>query len=317
VGTATSGRGFFDAAGRVLIWAAPAEQRRELRWFDLDGRAIGQIGEPADYWQVRLSPDERTVAVTVVDPLLRTLDVATLPVTGGAVTRVSLAVAADSDPVWSPDGRRMAFRSWQDGQPHLYTRRLDATTGPDEPLSLSPFDEIPTDWKQDQLVFHARGKDGGFDVWGLRTAGGPPTSLAHTGFNEVDGRVSPDGQWLAYSSDESGQWDVYLGALSQGKQRTRVSMAGGSQPQWTGDGRALFFLRGRELMRAGLSFESGVAVVATPTRLLVLPPETRDYAVSSDGQRVLAIVPSPSASVLVMHAVIDWGHFPALAGPGR
>ena len=317
VGIATSGRGAFDAAGRILIWAATAEQRRELRWFDLDGRAIGQIGEPADYWQVRLSPDERTVAVTLVDPLLRTLDVATLPVTGGAVTRVSLAVAADSDPVWSPDGRRMAFRSWQDGQPHLYTRRLDATTGPDEPLSLSPFDEIPTDWKQDQLVFHARGKEGGFDLWGLRTAGGTPTSLARSGFNEVDGRVSPDGRWLAYSSDESGQWDVYLDRLPPGKQRTRVSTAGGSKAQWAEDGRALLFLRGRELMRAGLKFENDMPVVTTPTRLLVLPPQTRDHAVSRDGQRVLAIVPAPSASALVMHAIVDWANFPAPVGPGK
>lgn len=311
VGTAGSGRGWFAAAGPVLVWAAAGEQRRELRWFDLEGRSAGQVGEPGDYWQVRLSPDERTAAVTLLDPLLRTLDVVTLPLGGGPITRVSLAVAADSDPVWSSDGRRVAFRSWQDGQPHLYARSVMATAGADEPLSLSPFDQVPTDWKHEQIVFHARAAGSGFDLWALQPGAKAPTPLAHTGFNEVDGRVSPDGRWLAYSSDESGHWDVYLDRLPQGKQRMRVSTAGGSKPQWADGGRALFFLRGREVMRVGLTFEDGRPVLTTPTRLFVLPVQTRDYAVSGDGRRLLAIVPAPSTNSFVMHVVVHWMSFHA------
>jgi len=306
VGTVPSGRGSFAAAGPMLVSAAAGEQRRELRWFDLEGRSAGQVGEPADYWQVRLSPDERAVAVTLRDPLLRTLDVVTLPLSGGPPHRVSLALAADSDPVWSSDGRRVAFRSWQAGRPHLYARSVTAASGADEPLSLSPFDEIPTDWTRDQIVFHARAAGSGFDLWALAPGAAAPTPLAHTGFNEVDGRVSPDGRWLAYSSDESGQWDVYLDSLPLGKQRTRISTAGGSKPQWAEGGRALFFLRGREMMRAGLTFQEEGPVVTTPTRLFVLPLQTRDYAVSSNGQRLLAIVPAPSANSFAMHVMAHW-----------
>jgi len=290
----------------MLVWAAAGEQRRELRWFDLEGRSAGQVGEPADYWQVRLSPDERTVAVTLLDPLLRTLDVVMLPRAGGPPTRLSLALAADSDPVWSPDGRRIAFRSWQAGRPHLYARSVTAASEADEPLSLSPFDEIPTDWTREQIVFHARAAGSGFDLWALEPGATAPTPLAHTGFNEVDGRVSPDGRWLAYSSDESGHWDVYLDRLPHGKQRTRISTAGGSKPQWADGGRALFFLRGREMMRVGLTFSDDGPVVTTPARLFVLPLQTRDYAVSNDGQRLLAIVPAPSANSFTMHVMVHW-----------
>ena len=136
VGISTAGRAFFAASPRVIAWATAAPRARELAWFDLQGRAAGAVSEPADYWQVRLSPDDRSIAVTMLDPLLRTLDIFTLPAIAGAAPgrRVTLSLSADSDPVWSPDGSRIVYRSMQGGQPSLFARPAQFSERPDEPV---------------------------------------------------------------------------------------------------------------------------------------------------------------------------------------
>jgi eukaryotic-like serine/threonine-protein kinase len=299
------GRGAFAAGGHVLASAPPIQQQYVLRWFADTGAALATISEPGDYWQLRLSPDDRTAAVTVRDPLLRTLDVFTVPAEGGAPARLTLALAADSDPVWSHDARRIAFRSAQSGQPHIYARDIASRRNTDALLWQSPLDEVPTDWPRAFLLFHARSPQSGFDIWALPPSGSAPRHLARSGFNEVDGRLSPDGRWLAYASDEAGQYDVYVSLVSDPSRRTRISTAGGTRPQWTRGGRAVVFLRGPDVHRAMLSFDAAGVRASTPERVLSVP-RLRDAAAARDGARYLVIAPINGVQERNIDVVAGW-----------
>jgi Tol biopolymer transport system component len=304
VGIAPGGRGAFAVSDRLLAWGPPASRPRVIGWFDAaSGEPRGTIAEPGDYWQVRLSPDERTVAVTARDPLVRTLDVFTAAAGGGPLLRRTLALAADTDPVWSPDGRRIAFRSFQDGSPQLFVLARGASPR-DEPLHRSPLDEMPSDWSRDGVIFHARSADTAFDIWRVAPGAEAAEAIVRSGFNERDGRVSPDGRWLAYASDESGRFDVYVSRL-RGGARTRVSTAGGERPRWIAGGRAIVFLRGEVLMRADLAIGAGAPVASVPVAVMTLPG-VRDYAISADGGRVLAILPDAGTAVAGAGLLAGW-----------
>ena len=118
-------------ASRIVLVGPGAAPRHRLVWFDAAGQAQEALSEPGDLWQVRLSPDDTQAAVTMLEPLLRTLDVYVLRGGSGSPLPVSLGLAAESDPVWSPDGLTLLFRSSRGGQPNLYTRRVGVQGAPE------------------------------------------------------------------------------------------------------------------------------------------------------------------------------------------
>jgi len=252
VGTA-AGRSLIAASPRLLLLASAATRARELVWLDGTGTLGQAASDRGDYWQVRVAPDDRAAAVTLLEPQLRTLDVYLIPLAPGAVpTGLTLALAADTDPVWSRDGRRVLFRSLVDGQPQLFSRAVGVPGAEIEPVYRSGSDKVPTDWRgasiAGDLLFHAPGARGDTDLLVLDRATGTARPVAGSGFNESDGRWSPDGRWLAYVSDEFGQPDVFVQKWPGGG-RVRVTAAGGSKPRWSADGDTLYFLRGEAITR--------------------------------------------------------------------
>ena len=130
-----------------------------------------------------------------------------VPAASGAVSQpLTLALAADSDPVWSPDGRRIAFRSLQTGRPALFTKRAHDQDAEDE--TLIEGDATPTDWRGSDVIVQMADARRGTTSSRL-TSMAPRTTIVKSGFNDTDGRWSPDGAWLAYVSDESGRPDIY------------------------------------------------------------------------------------------------------------
>jgi Tol biopolymer transport system component len=263
------------------VWAAAAERTSDLAWFDAAGDRADTVGDAADYWQVRLSPDDRDAAVTVLDPLLRTLDIFVIPLAGGSREQLTLALAADSHPVWAPRGDRVLFRSMQDGEPNLFARAVHQPDAEPQPVLRSSADETPTDWRDATVLFHAPGATG-HEVWALELPAGMPVPASRRGFSTYDARFSRDGRRVAYVSEESGRPDVYVEPFPPDGTRVRISLAGGTRPRWSRDGRSIYFLRDGRVMRAGLEGRPATVVVDTAVR---------DFAPAHLTDRILAIVP--------------------------
>ena len=300
VGTTRSGRGLFAATSDVLVYANATERARRIIWLDMHGAPVGTVADAGDYWQVRVAPDDSRLAVTARDPQLRSLDVLMIPVsTASPSLRLTTSVAADSDPVWSQDGRQISFRSMQRGRPEVLATPAAISDGNGEPARpLRTDGEVPTDWRGAELLVQRRGTVG-FDLIRVNLANGEAQPVAETPFNETDARWSPDGQWIAYVSDEPGQPDIYL--MNGRGERRRVSLSGGTRPRWTADGQALLFLRGSTLMRvtrAGGRFEA-------PEPLFDLPG-IRDFDTSHRGDRIVALVPAQSEPVEAVSVVLNW-----------
>ena len=301
-GISDSSRGLFAASPRVLVHSREATRSRELAWVGRDGDPMGAIGDAGDHWQVRLSPDDRFVAVTTLDPLLRSLDVFTVPTgTTGTAERLTLSLAADSDPVWSPDGTRVLFRSMQDGVANLYARRARTRGAPDEPILTSPLDETPTEWRTDgEILFHARGGDT-LDMFRLALPAGSSEPVVQSAFNESDARRSPDGRWLSYVSDESAQPDVYVQDASA--RRQRVSFGGGMKPRWSRDGRTLYFLRGSRLMRATLAADGRTF---TNAQVAFEMPGIVDFDAAHRSDRFVVARDVRSVAETPVNVILNW-----------
>jgi eukaryotic-like serine/threonine-protein kinase len=284
--------------------------RSRLQWMDRGGGVLDPIGEPGVYVSLALSPDGRQVAVERVDPDMNT-DLWAYDVARGTAFRLTSSPHRESDPVWSPDGRWIAFAEPQDEAPAL--RRVPAGGGAAETL-LPRTSAYPTDWTPDGkgIVFASfRGVDGANVEW-IPAAGGGAQVFLRTRFQEHQARVSPDGHWIAYSSTESGRAEVYVDRFPGGGDRHAVSKGGGTQPMWRGNGEELFYLSSDGTMmmvpvRTGEAFSAEL-----PQTLFQTPlhgPELRDvrnrYVVSSDGERFLLLVPEagtpsrPALTVLV------------------
>lgn len=301
VGTTRSGRGLFAATSGVLVYAKAAERPRRIVWLDMQGTQVGTVADAGDYWQVRLAPDDSRLAVTARDPLLRSLDVLMVPVsTASPSLRLTTSLAADTDPVWSRDGREIAFRSMQRGRPEvLATPAAIKPPGNGDPARpLRTDGEVPTDWRGADLLVQRRGKVG-FDLIQVNLTTGEAVPIAETPFNETDARWSPDGQWIAYVSDEPGQPDIYL---TNGRgERQRVSLGGGTRPRWTADGQTLLFLRGSTVMRVARS----AGRFAAPEPLFELPG-IRDFDAAHHGNRIIALLPAQTEPVESVSVVLNW-----------
>jgi eukaryotic-like serine/threonine-protein kinase len=302
-GTA-NGRAMIAAAPRLLLVSPPAARAHELVWLEENGTRGPAASDHGDYWQVRVAPDDRSAAVTLLEPQLRTLDVYTVPLQPGAVTMgVTLALAADTDPVWAPDGGSILFRSLQGGSPRLYSRIARRQGTPVEPVSVTESGAVPSDWRTGAgVLFHAATTRGDTDLFVLDRAAGTSRAVVSSLFNEIDGHWSPDGRMVAYVSDEFGQQDVFAQAWPEGG-RVRVSSAGGTHPRWGRDGRTLLFLRRTEVVRVALTTDplsvSAPAVVATV-------PGIRDFDPAHRSDRVLAILPAQTAPAVDVQALVDW-----------
>jgi eukaryotic-like serine/threonine-protein kinase len=304
VGATERGRGMFVASADVLLHAPAGEHRRQITWLDVATGRAGTVGDVGDFWQIRVSPDDRSLAVTARDPLLGSLDVLNIPVDDQAAgLRLTTSIAADSDPVWSPDGRRIAVRSMQRGRPEVLVMPAALHAAADRPDSApapGTAGDVPTDWRADEMLVQRRGSAGS-DLVRVQ-ANGASRTVADSPFNETDGRWSPDGRWIAYVSDEPGRPDIYV--HNEHGDRQRVSLGGGTHPRWTRDSRALLFLRESTLMRAELG--PGGSRFGPPRRVVNFGG-IRDFDLAHTRiDRVFALLPVQPDRREAVSVVLNW-----------
>jgi hypothetical protein len=292
---------FATASSDVLIYGAPGTTLRELHWMGRDGATISRIGEPLDAWDLRLSPDGGRVASTELDAQSRTLDVWIRHGSQPAPMRLSLSTDVDESGVWSPDGNRVA---WVAARRKVTIRGAGAVLPEQVVATYDPPVQV-WDWSRDAgfLLIGRTAADTRDDLWVLPLADGiKETPYAKAPFNQVHGVFSPDGRSIAYASDESGQFDVYIDAFPKPGSRIRVTTAGGTEPRWRRDGRELYFRRGSEIHAVELAGHE----VRSTARLFDTGVTIRSYDVSADGKRFLLNLPASSAAPRPATLVVNW-----------
>jgi len=286
----------------------------QLMWFDRAGKQIDVVGEPAAYGDVELSPEGKWATVSIPDRAGGTRDIWVVDVARGLRTRFTSGAAGEQNSIWSPDGSRVVFNSSRKGPWDLYQKASDGS-GAEEVLLESNFSKFPTAWSPDGrsiLVPIATGPTGSDrDLFVLSLSGDRKlVPFLQTQFIETFAQFSPDGRWVAYQSNESGRYEVYVAPFPGPSGRRLVSNAGGTYARWRPDGTELFYLAAdNKLMVAavngrGSSFEVGAVrplfqtVASLGTR--------RPYDVSANGQRFLVnTLPEQTASAPIT-VVLNW-----------
>ena len=229
--------------GTIVHWPG-AFVLSQPTWVSRAGAVLGTVGAPAAYEGVALSPDASEVAVDRFDaePAILRLDMR------GAITRVASGSVYQSTPLWRPDGSGLVYTAAIDTPPNLFFKRFDRE-GPDTRLFFDRVMAFPQGFSPDGrlLTYMTATPETGNDLWLLDMSGAPGPGgyprkpLLASRFDERYSRISPNGRWLAYCSDESGDMNVYVAPLAQPGLKRSVSTGGGRFPVWSRDGRELYY----------------------------------------------------------------------------
>lgn len=298
----------------LLVYRSGSGGNVDLTWFDRTGKRLGTLGPAGAFNNPSLSPDEKRLAVSLIDPLGRlTSDIWLIDVASGSRTRFTFDPGAESSPTWKPDGSFLVFHTSRDGPLNIYQKAANGA-GSEEPLLRSDNGKNPTDWSPDGqfILYQEQNAKTGSDLWVLPLTGEQkPFPFLQTNSVEVQGRFSPNGKWVAYTSNESGTYQIYVRSFPSGGQ-WQVSDNGGGDPKWRRDGKELFYISAdRKLMAVevtgdGPTFQSSVPKTLFEMRIRGLPGPRNYYDVSHDGQRFLVASTPEEAATQPMTVVLNW-----------
>jgi eukaryotic-like serine/threonine-protein kinase len=310
-------QGLFSVSNSgTLVFFAGAVGQSELVWVDRAGRRIGEAGPRGIFNSLSLSSDATSVVYDQAEPRNRTLGLWQLDFARGVPSRLTFHPSHDMFPLWSPDGTRIVFSSLREPPPQLY--ELNANGAGNEKLLLKTnFPKNASGWSSDgRLLFYDTvDPQTGGDIWVLPLVGKPePHPVVRTSADEHYGTPSPDGRWLAYISNESGAYEVYVEAFPATGFKRQISTLGGFEPHWRRDGKELFYRAPNQALMAvevrskptTLEFSPPKALFTTRIQWMEIQATARHYAAAPDGQRFLIISATDEAQSSPITVMLNW-----------
>jgi serine/threonine protein kinase len=303
--------------GLLLYQPAMASTGLKLGWFDRSGKQLEEISGRDNYYQVRLSPDEKKLALAIGEPD-RTIWVYDLA--GDTKSRFTFDNISHSNPVWSPDGTQIAYGTAQSGVQDavVFSKSSNGAGEAKQILGSDASNAIQQslcDWSPDgRWMIYTRGTLGagaqGTDLWMLSLDGHQKPAPYITGSgDQQEAQFSPDGHFVAYESNEAGNPEIYVAAFPWTGAKWQVSTNGGGAPRWRHDGQELFFLAGSDQIMAAPVKKVGSGLEVSQARPLfrlnLVGENPFRYAVTRDGQRFVAIVSGEDSS-LPLVLVQNW-----------
>ena len=298
----------------LVAYRASGTNQSQLVWFDRSGKMLGTLGAPNAGNVVSLSPDGRRAAIQ--QQVQGNVDIWILD--AARATRLTFDPSVERVPVWSPDGSRIVFSSNRKGHRDLYMKAVDGV-GSEELLLESAQEKDPSGWSRDGrfLLYQSSDPQGSLDIWVLPMEGDrKPFPFLKTNFDERRGQFSPDGRWVAYYSNESGRYEVYVRPFNGPSSASgggasgqwQVSTSGGTFARWGPDGKELYYIAPDGKLMAvpvsaiGATFQPGTPVALFQTRIVGggIPNSGVQYDVSRDGRFLINTVLEDAASPITL-----------------
>ncbi|HET7453218.1 MAG TPA: hypothetical protein VFL12_10780, partial [Thermoanaerobaculia bacterium] len=308
-----------SADGTLVYQSRSTPGVAQLVWYDRSGKVLGTLGAPANQANPRISPDGKRVALDITDSQSANTDIWIYEASGGMPTRITTNPALDTSPIWSSDGRRLVFMSLRGSHPDLYERSADGS-GSDGLIFTAPqSEEYPMAESRDGrfILFRQIRDYANFELAYLPVGEKQATPFLKSSFGFSDGAFSPDGKWVAYASNESGRWEVYVTPFPGPGGNWKISSAGGTEPTWRADGKELFYLGvdGRLMavaVKEGPPFEAGAAepLFQTHQRERIASTDIFSYDVFPDGQKFLVNTDFGETTSSPLNLVLHWAAEP-------
>ena len=323
--SAVLGYGFFSVSvNGVLVYqgGVPAAASGQFTWFDRHGRILGKPGEPGTYGTFHLSPDATRAAVAKLgadSPAIWIMDLIK-----GAERRLTFDPGANIQPVWSPDGTQVAFASYRGGYWGVYRHAANGS-GSDELIAKVDRPPALTDWSHDgrYLLYQSADPKTAMDLWVLPLDGDrKPFPVVHSKANESGGYFSPDNRWIAYGSDESGQWEIYVqafdpkGGAGTGATSGKWMVSNKGSPgmaRWRQDGKELLYMASDgSIMSVPVSlnpvfrFEPSELLFRLPPKFSTAGAPGAVADVTPDHQKFLVLMPAASSARDEISVVMNW-----------
>ena len=302
----------FGVAGKGTLVAQTGKgaAKSQLKWFDRSGKEVGAVGPSGIYANPTLSPDGRRVAFDQPNPDGRNSDIWIRELSTDAVMRFTFGPGQNQVPVWRPDGNRVVFAANQGLEFALYQKNADGSGVPQQVGNLGGLQQAFWDWSRDgkYLLLWKYG-----ELWYMSSSDWQPKPLLQAKWLVRNAQFSPDGRWVAYSTNESGNWEVYVAPFPNVNGKWQVSRGGGEEPRWRRDGKELFYLSSDGKMMAVAAKTAGNFEAASPLTLfqthLGQPISSYDlvsYDVTADGQRFLINTKVDEPNVAPLSLILNW-----------
>ena len=310
--------GFFSSSetGTLAIGAGTGITSRQLFLYDRAGKRLRPLGHAGTTFDFALSPDEQRVVFRRVDVSSgNNHDLWILDLVRLTESRFTFSPALDDDPVWSPDGSSIIFDSNTDGVSNIH-RKVATGAGREELLLKSPIANFPVDYSSDgrYILYTQRGTstNSNSSLWVVPLTGDKvPIPITQGEADISTGKFSPDTKWVVYSSNESGAQEVYVQAFPTTQGKWQVSTSGGGAPQWSKDGKQIYYISpSKKLMVVDIRTAGGSVQMGIPQPLFEVDVDRftapNRYAVTRDGQRFIVNLPSEGAARLPLTVVLNW-----------